>query len=79
MTFYFDVPVSDTIQKVWISLPLGSGSKVWHININNYFCGSVTKRDGKWVQLHINRHEFTLDDIDAIGERIDEFCSNIKA
>jgi hypothetical protein len=72
-TLKFDVPVGDSVENVWIHVPLGSGSNIWHININNYFCGSVIKREDKWRQLHINRHEFTSDDIDAIGERIEEF------
>ncbi|QTE37460.1 hypothetical protein J3L18_30920 [Mucilaginibacter gossypii] len=72
---YFDIYVGDNVEKVWIHVPLGIGSDIWHININNFFCGSVIKKGNKWRQLHSNKHEFTSDDIDAIGERIEEFCA----
>src|SRR5687768_3614786 len=54
-----------------ISKPFGTGGDVYHMMVNNYYKGRLTKRDGKWIALE-NTLNLTSDDISVLGDLIDE-------
>lgn len=62
----------DKEKKVEISKPFGAGEQ-YHIYIDNYFCGTLMKRNGKWI---IPDHpEYTSDDIMVLGDLAEQIIS----
>jgi len=71
MVIEFNVVFGEEVKKVNITLDrFGSGR--YTVLIDNYYCGAIFKRDGEWTG-HVNElSELTMDDIQAMGEIIDE-------
>ncbi|QEC78781.1 hypothetical protein [Mucilaginibacter ginsenosidivorax] len=65
-------PVGDDLIKVEVGVPSGMEGNTYYVTIDSYCYGSIIKRNGEWVRLHINNGELTIDDVQALGERIDE-------
>lgn len=42
------------------------------VYVNDYCYGSLVKTNKQWIRLHVNKHELTVDGVQALGERIDE-------
>jgi hypothetical protein len=68
----FNAPVGDEHIKVEICQSNGTDSLCYHINIDNYCYGPIIKRNGEWIRLHVNSRELTIDDVQALGELVDE-------
>lgn len=64
----FDAHFGDEVKHITIYEPNGNWG-TYNILINNYARGVMHKRNGQWVY---NNHWLTMDDVQAIGERIDE-------
>lgn len=61
----------DERKTVRISQPNGAWPS-YHIMIDNYYHGNLTKLDGEWVS-HLNGNSYlTTEDICILGEIIDE-------
>lgn len=68
----FTAPIGDETVNVFILAPNGMDGDYYMIFINDYLHGSIINQNGKWKILHVNKRELTVDDVQALGERIDE-------
>lgn len=68
-SFYVDMPI-----KVTICQPSGVPGEHYNISIDNYYYGTVVKRNGKWESHLIPgaQKQLSRDDIQGICEWIDE-------
>ena len=68
----FTAPVGNDLIKVDVSLPSGMDGDTFVVMIDGYYYGSIVKCNNQWTRLHVNKLELTVDDVQALGERIDE-------
>jgi hypothetical protein len=68
----FTATIGNDRVNVVIMAPEGMDGAYYMIFIDNYCYGSIINQNRKWVRLHINQRELTVDDVQAIGERIHE-------
>lgn len=59
----------DATKKVVISKPFGAGDQ-YHIMINNFYSGSLMKRQGSWEIPGYDM--YTSDDIQILGNWVEE-------
>jgi hypothetical protein len=62
------------IKKVEVSQVHRTAQYGLQLTIDNFYCRTIVKRNGKWI-AHLNDKslpEFTTDDIQILGEIIDE-------
>jgi hypothetical protein len=55
-----------------IKLIQPSGAEGWQIMIDNFYNGILFKRNGEWVAYLAPGSDLTADDVQVLGERIDE-------
>lgn len=70
----FEAVFGDTVKKVEISQPHGTGTFGLHLMIDKHYCGKLVKLNGEWI-AHLNDKsvpEFTSTDIEILGQIIDE-------
>ena len=70
----FEAAFGNKRKKVEISQPHQTAVFGLQITIDGYYCGMITKQNGKWI-AHLNDKslpEFTADDIQILGEIIDQ-------
>lgn len=72
--FKFIACFGDTDKEVRILDVSGTsgGSGGYHVYIDKYFCGQMFNREGKWVLFGNSASEFTQEDVEVIGERIEK-------
>ena len=63
----FNAHYGDEIKDVRLSFD-GQGSGCWMVYIDNYYRGRLEKQSGVWVSVD---KTFDLEDVAAMGERID--------
>lgn len=67
----FPATFGDVIKTVTISQPLGAGG-IFYITIDNYHHGQMWKRNNEWVGYMADKSELTAEDVQILGEMIDE-------
>jgi hypothetical protein len=68
----FDAAFGNVTKKVNISQPFGTGGDQYHLTIEGFYKGSMWKLEDKWIFYGNAGNELTSDDIQALGERIDQ-------
>jgi len=68
----FTAVIGNERVNVDIIAPEGMDGPYYMIFIDNYCYGSIIKCNNQWKRLHVNQGELTVDDVQALGERIDE-------
>lgn len=69
-TLNLNAHYGNQIKKVSIAQPSGGGGG-YHIMIDNFYKGAITKIRGEWV-YHFNKPILYAEDITVIGELLDE-------
>jgi len=67
----FDATFGNERKTVRMSIPEGSGSKMWEVSINCYHQGRLYYRDGQWGSYLNDLSELTTADIQILGEMIE--------
>lgn len=73
----FPATFGHQVKQVSISQPLGAGG-IFYITIENYHQGQMWKRNGQWVGYMADKSEITAEDIQILGEMIDEEMKDQK-
>ena len=69
-----DAAFGDKIKKVVVSQPHRTAAAGLHLMMDNYYCGLLIKREGKWTAYLNDKswYDFTTDDIQILGDLIDK-------
>lgn len=67
----FSATFGDLQKQVRITAPLGAGL-VYHVYIDNFYAGQIIQVEGKWTMQTTEKAGLTVDDVQAIVERIAE-------
>lgn len=67
----FTASFGDLQKKVRITAPLGAGL-VYHVYIDNFYAGQIIQVEGKWTMQTGANSDLTVDDVQAIVERVVE-------
>jgi hypothetical protein len=74
----FKATIGNERVNVVIMAPEGMDGAYYMVFIENYCHGSIIKCNNQWIRLHANKLELTVDDVQALGERIDEELKRVN-
>jgi len=67
----FDAAFGDEIKHVRL-LGMNGHNGWYHVYMDNYFKGQMFYRDETWVFFGNSQNEFTFEDVEILGQIIDE-------
>lgn len=70
----FDAHFGDEVKRVEVIPAMWADS--WQVLINDRHAFFIRKVDGDWQGVFSPKHDFTMDDVQIIGEMIDTNCTN---